>query len=49
MFEEPGYKVERFEQYMGGAVSERVFEFMDHQTIAIDTQAFQGDWHSRND
>jgi hypothetical protein len=32
---------------MRGAVSERVFEFMDDQTISIDTQAIQGDWPSR--
>ncbi len=31
---------------MGGAVSKRMLEFMDHQAIAIDTPPFQGDWAS---
>ena len=39
---EAGHEFQRLEQHMRGAVAERVFEFMDHQTIAIDTQALQG-------
>ena len=36
---EAGYKVERIEQYVRGTVSERVFQFMDHQAIFIDAQS----------
>ena len=32
----------RSQEHMGGPVSKRVFEFMDDQAIAIDTQALQG-------
>ena len=38
----------RSQEHMGGTVAQRMFQFMDHQAIAIDTQPLQGDWPSRH-
>ena len=40
---------ERLKQDVSGAVAERVFEFMGHQAISIDTQPFQDDWPPRHE
>ena len=34
-------KVQRLEQHVDGAVRERVFKFVDHQAIPVDTQALK--------
>jgi hypothetical protein len=36
-------EVDGFEQHVSGAIGEGVFEFVDHQPIAIDAQALFGD------
>ena len=50
MFEDSGVGQDaRIQQHMRGAASERMFQFMYHQAIAIDTQSFQGDWPPRHE
>ena len=36
-----GDKVQRLKQHVGDAVRERVFEFVDHKAIPVDTQALK--------
>ncbi len=40
--DEPSDKFDGFEQHVCGAIGEGVFEFVDHQPIAIDAQALLG-------
>ena len=38
---ELGDKVQRLEQHVSRAIRERAFEFVDHEPVTIDAQAFE--------